>query len=211
MKKGRIPLETVHDILISSVVPRVDRSLCKDLKALFSLTPRFVSASSPSKIKIHYKSPSEVGADRLVNARAAWALHKGPSIVIDFGTATTFDCISGKGEYLGGVIAPGPVISAEALYQKTAKLPFVLLEKPVQILGRNTLESIQAGLYYGYRGLVQEITLQLKRQLGGNPKVFATGGQAHWILKGVKIVDAFVPHLTHLGIYFYWQDGQKEI
>lgn len=189
------------------MVPPIDLFLKSFLAGFFKKRKvHFVSARSTSKIKVRYKTPSEVGADRIVNARAAIALHDGPSIVIDFGTATTFDCVSRKAEYLGGVIAPGPVISAEALYQKTAKLPFVLLEKPVKILGRNTLESIQSGLYHGYRGLVLEITRLLKKKLGAGTKVMATGGQAHWILKGLPVVDRHVPHLTLMGLYYMWRD-----
>lgn len=199
----------VRGIMVSSVVPAVDAALRARLHAHFRLPVHFVTAKLKSKIKIHYKNPREVGADRLVNARAAIELAKGASIVIDFGTATTFDCVNARAEYLGGVIAPGPVISAEALYNKTAKLPLVLLDKPAQILGRNTMESIRSGLYHGYRGLVKEIVLQLKKRLGSNTKVFATGGQAHWILKGVSGVDRVVPHLTLLGLYFYWKDFEN--
>jgi type III pantothenate kinase len=129
--------------------------------------------------------------------------------VIDFGTATTFDCISAKREYLGGVIAPGPVISAEALYERTAKLPLVTLSKPAKILGQNTLESIRSGLYHGYRGLVLEIVSQLKKKLGPKTKVFSTGGQAHWILKGLPIAAPFHPYLTLDGLYFLWRDIHK--
>lgn len=196
----------IEDVIVSSVVPKVDGTLWKDIKNTFGLTPHFVSAKTPSKVKVHYKNPREVGADRLVNARAAVALWTGPSIVIDFGTATTFDCISNRQEYLGGVIAPGPVISAEALYQRTAKLPLVLLDKPAKILGQNTLESIQSGLYHGYRGLVKEIVAELKKKLGPKTKVFSTGGQAHWILKGMPLVTAFYPHLTLVGLYHLWAD-----
>lgn len=199
----------LRGIIISSVVPAVDAPLRSQLQARFRVPVHFVTAKSKSKIKIHYKKPSEVGADRLVNARAAIEYARGASIVIDFGTATTFDCITARAEYLGGVIAPGPMISAEALYNKTAKLPLVLLEKPAKILGRNTMESIQSGLYHGYRGLVKEIVIQLKKQLGSHTTVFATGGQAKWILKGVAGVDRVVPHLTLIGLYYYWKDFEN--
>lgn len=204
-----IKFKNMEHILISSVVPSVNRFLIRDCKKLFHKKPQFVSADSSSCIKVLYKKPKEVGADRLVNARAVVSIHSGPSIVIDFGTATTFDCISKKKEYLGGVIAPGPAISAEALHKKTAQLPLVELYQPVKILGQNTLESIRAGLYFGYRGLVVEIVRQLKKKLGPRTKVFSTGGQAHWILKGLPHVDKNYPHLTLWGLYFWWRDTQK--
>ena len=122
--------------------------------------------------------------------------------MVDFGTATTFDCVTVRGEYLGGVIAPGPVISAEALFQRTAKLPRVLLKKPVKILGRNTVQSIESGLYHGYRGLVREIVTQLKKSLNTSPLVVATGGQAKWMLKGMDAIDTFDPHRTLKGLFY---------
>ena len=203
----RIP--PVSGAVVSSVVPRVDRALERAIKKKFHISAIFVSSRTRSRVSVKYRTPSEVGADRIVNARAAMALWpKRPSIVIDFGTATTFDCVTAGGAYLGGVIAPGPVISAEALYNKTAKLPMVLLKKPVLILGRNTLESIQAGLYHGYRGLVKEIVARLRKRMGPRTKVMATGGQAHWILKDVTGVDQHVPHLTLLGLFHMWNDSR---
>ena len=200
----------VRAAIVSSVVPAADRVLRREITESLRVPVHFVSANTRSRVRVRYRVPSEVGADRLVNARAALAHGPGPWIVIDFGTATTFDCVSRKNEYLGGVIAPGPVISAEALYQRTAKLPLVVLERPARILGRNTLESIQAGLYHGYRGLVKEIVLRLRRHLGGRAGVLATGGQAKWILKGLSVVDRHVPHLTHQGLFLMWQDLKNE-
>lgn len=209
LKKARVPLSAIQGGIISSVVPAVDDALNRQIRKLFHVHFPFVSNKIRSRVKILYKAPSEVGADRIVNARAAIALWKGPAIVIDFGTATTFDCVTAKGSYLGGVIAPGPVISAEALYQRTAKLPLVLLKEPASILGRNTLESIEAGLYHGYRGLVKEIVTKLKEKMGSKTKVMATGGQAHWILKGITLVDRHVPHLTLLGLFHMWHDSHE--
>lgn len=209
-KIGADRLKTISGAIVSSVVPPVDRHLARDLRALIGSQPVFVSHKTRSPISIRYRRPGEVGADRLVNARAAWQLHQGASIVIDFGTATTFDCVSRRGEYLGGVIAPGPAISAEALYRRTAKLPLVFLEEPADILGDNTLDSIRAGLYHGYRGLVIEIVRRLKTRLGGRVKVFATGGQASWILRGVPGIDRYVPNLTLAGLYHLWSDVHPE-
>jgi type III pantothenate kinase len=208
---GGARLRGVEGAMVSSVVPRVDGNLARDLQALTGAPAVFVNHRTPSPVRIRYRKPSEVGADRLVNARAAWQLHAGASIVIDFGTATTFDCVSRRGEYMGGVIAPGPAIAAEALFRRTAKLPMVYLEEPADILGKNTLESIRAGLYHGYRGLVKEVVARLKSRLegrgrGGRVRVFTTGGQAAWILRGVPGVDRHVPHLTLSGLYHLWTD-----
>lgn len=196
--------------IVSSVVPPVDRVLESELRDSLRVPVHFVSADTRSRIKVRYRVPSEVGADRLVNARGSLLFGAGPKIIIDFGTATTFDCVNRRNEYLGGVIAPGPIISAEALYQRTAKLPLVVLQRPARIMGRNTLESIQAGLYHGYRGLVREIVDQLRRHLGGRCLVLATGGQAKWILKGLSVVDHHAPYLTHQGLYLLWQDLKNE-
>jgi len=205
---GAARLKLVTGAIVSSVVPPIDRNLTRDVVSLIGAEPVFVTYKTPSPVRVRYRRPAEVGADRVVNARAAWQLHRGASIVIDFGTATTFDCVSRRGEYLGGVIAPGPAISAEALYRRTAKLPMVFLSEPADILGKNTLESIRAGLYHGYRGLVIEIVRRLKKRLGGRAQVFATGGQAAWILRGVPGIDRHVTHLTLAGLYHLWTDDQ---
>lgn len=191
---------------ISSVVPDVDTSLKRALNALNIPKIIFISSGVVSRVQNLYRKPSEVGADRLVNARAAMEYHDGASIIVDFGTATTFDCVAKGGKYLGGVIAPGPVISAEALYARTAKLPHVVLKKPAKILGRNTKESIESGLYHGYRGLVHEIVLRLKEKMGGRAYVIATGGQARWILKGLPFINIYEPDLTLIGLVHYWKD-----
>jgi type III pantothenate kinase len=210
-KKLRSLLSNKPAVLISSVVPGVNSALQQVITAQLKTIPHFVSATTPSLIRVKYSRPKEVGADRIVNARAAFEFFHGPSIVVDFGTATTFDCVSERGEYLGGVIAPGPVISAEALYERTAKLPKVVLKKPALILGRDTISSIESGLYHGYRGLVKEIVLQLKKKLGKNTRVFATGGQAQWILRGLPVVDHFDEFLTLKGLFYLWQDQAKHL
>lgn len=204
-RSGRIPPHETA-IIVSSVVPSVDSGLKKAIKRVFRATPHFVSSRDPSLIRVKTLNPGEVGADRLANARGAAALTGRPCIIVDFGTATTFDCVTRRREYLGGVITPGPAIAAEALYQRTAKLPRVYLDKPVRILGRNTQESIRAGLYHGYRGLVREIVLQLKKRMGSGTTVLATGGQAGWVLRGIDSITRIVPHLTHLGLAHFWLD-----
>ncbi len=195
--------------IVSSVVPAADPKVRRLLHSFLGQAPMFVNGRSVSTVPVLYRHPEEVGADRIVNARAAVAFKALPAVIVDFGTATTFDCVSWDGAYLGGVIAPGPAISAQALYEKTAKLPFVRLEKPAGLLGRSTLESIQAGLYHGYRGLVKEIVGRLKKILGARTKVLSTGGQAEWILSGLDIIDRHVPHLTLMGLAHLWWDAHS--
>lgn len=197
----------LRDVVVSSVVPAADDVLRRKIAAAFRVRPLFVTSKTKSRVRIRYGVPREVGADRIVNARGAIALWpRRPAIIVDFGTATTFDCVTARGDYLGGVIAPGPAISAEALYRRTAKLPFVRLETPSRVLGRNTRECMQSGLYHGYRGLVREIVGKLRKKMGSRVVVVATGGQARWVLKGVSVVRHFVPDLTLIGLLGVWQD-----
>jgi type III pantothenate kinase len=154
---------------------------------------------------ILYEAPREVGADRIVNAVAAFDAYGGPCIVVDFGTATTFDAISARGEYLGGAICPGIGISAEALFQRAAKLPRVEITRPKSVIGRNTVGSMQAGLYYGYLGLVEGIVTRMRQELAGKPIVVATGGQASLLLSGVAIVDHVDPFLTLTGLRILYE------
>ena len=155
-------------------------------------------------IDIHYENPEEVGADRIANAVAAYAFYGGPVIVLDFGTATTFDCVSRKGEYLGGVIAPGPGISADSLSKYTSKLPRVEIAKPEKAIGKSTIGGIRSGLYYGYIGLIKEILKRVKSEMNGKPVVIATGGLAGLIAPELKEVKTVVPELTLEGIRIIW-------
>jgi type III pantothenate kinase len=158
-----------------------------------------------SKIDILYENPQEVGADRIANAVAAYASFGGPVIVLDFGTATTFDCVSRKGEYIGGVIAPGPGISADSLAKYTSKLPRVEIAKPQKAIGKTTIGGIQSGLYYGYIGLIKEILKRVKSEMNGSPEVIATGGLAGLIAPELKEVKAVIPELTLEGIRIIWE------
>lgn len=203
--KNYLP-KNMSGVIVSSVVPKENVKLRKNIQSKFDGAIHFVNYQSPTQLKIRSKKPSEVGADRLVNARAAMEMFKEASIVIDFGTATTFDCVSRNGAYLGGVISPGPLISAEALFERCAQLPFVNFDRPAKILGQTTQECIQSGLYHGYRGMVLEIVKQLKKKLGPKTKIFTTGGQAQWILKGTPLKTHFDPHLTLKGLRLFWLD-----
>ena len=157
---------------------------------------------------ILYESPREVGADRIVNAVAAFEAYGGPCIVVDFGTATTFDAVSAKGEYLGGVICPGIGISAEALFQHAAKLPRVDIVKPKAVIGRNTVGSMQAGLFYGYLGLVEGLVTRMRAELGAEAKAIATGGLAPLLLTDSTVVDHVDPLLTLTGLRILFERNQ---
>ena len=151
----------IHGIVVSSVVPPLDPVLRQVCERYFSLRPLFIEPGVKTGMPVHYDNPAEVGADRIVNAVAAFEKYSGPCIVVDFGTATTFDCVSAKGEYLGGVICPGIGISADALFERTARLPRVEIRKPARVIGSNTVGSLQSGLYYGYVGLIDGILERL--------------------------------------------------
>jgi type III pantothenate kinase len=154
---------------------------------------------------VHYDNPAEVGADRIVNSVAAFEKHGGPCVVVDFGTATTFDCVSRRGEYLGGVISPGIGISADALFERTARLPRVDIKKPARVIGSTTVGSLQSGLYYGYLGLVDGILELLLSELGQETTVVATGGLASLIGAGSKYIKHVDDLLTLEGLRIIWQ------
>src|SRR6201994_2239962 len=185
----------IHGIVVSSVVPPLDPVLRQVCERYFNLRPLFIEPGVKTGLPVHYDNPAEVGADRIVNAVAALEKYGGPCIIVDFGTATTFDCVSAKGEYLGGVICPGIGISADALFQRTARLPRVEIRKPARVIGTNTVGSLQSGLYYGYLGLVDGILERLVDELGAETRVVATGGLGALIGTGskyIKTVDEFL-------------------
>jgi type III pantothenate kinase len=175
---GGIDLDPLSGIVVSSVVPPLDTTLHAVCEKYFNTKPLFIEPGVKTGMPVLYDNPSEVGADRIVNSVAAFEKYGGPCVAVDFGTATTFDCISAKGEYIGGVICPGIGISAEALFTRTARLPRVDIKKPSRVIGTNTVASMQSGLFYGYLGLVDGILQRLLEEVGANAKVVATGGLA---------------------------------
>ena len=171
LKKAHIAPRSIKAVAVASVVPPVNKVLKEVNRTLFDVTAVFIEGYTQRSMRIRYKKPKEVGADRIANAVAARELYGVPSMVIDFGTATTFDCINARGEYLGGVIVPGPKLAAAALFEKTARLPRVEIIKPRTVIGISTTSSIQSGLYYGYRGLIKEILQQLAEDMGAKSSV----------------------------------------
>lgn len=168
--------KVIKSVILSSVVPPLTPVFQELARSLFEVKALVVGPGLKTGMPILYENPLEVGADRVVAAVAAFSKYGGPSIVVDFGTATTFDAVSSKGEYIGGAIAPGIQIAAEALYLKTAKLPRIEIKKPRKAIGRTTVSSMQSGLYFGYIGLISRIIQEMKKEMGGKVKVISTGG-----------------------------------
>jgi type III pantothenate kinase len=190
----------VHSAILASVVPALTEPMIDLVKRGFAREPLVVGPGLRTGMSILYENPREVGADRIVNAVAAFERAKGGVIVVDFGTATTFDCVTPKGEYLGGVIAPGVQISADALFSRAAKLPRVEIAKPPRVVGRNTLHSMQSGIVFGYVGLVDGIVDRLKDELGYPCAVLATGGLARLIAPLSRTVQEVDDVLTLTGL-----------
>ncbi len=190
----------VTAVAISSVVPPLALTLDQMVQRYFKVKPMFVGPGVKTGMPILYENPREVGADRVVNAVAAYERWRQGLIVVDFGTATTFDAVSQKGEYLGGAICPGIAISMDALARSASKLPRVEFAKPPSVIGRNTVASIQAGLVYGYVGLVDGICARMSDELGFTPKIVATGGLAPLIAGVSKTIQEVDEHLTLDGL-----------
>jgi len=203
-----LDFRAVTAVILSTVVPPVQAPLEEMSRQFFGVEPMMVGPGIKTGMPILYESPRDVGADRIVNAVAAFEAYGGPCIVVDFGTATTFDAISAKGEYLGGAICPGIGISAEALFQRAAKLPRVDIVKPKAVIGKNTVGSMQAGLYFGYLSLVEGIVARMREEMGGRPKVIATGGLAQLVLGDSTVVDHLDPLLTLNGLRILYERNQ---
>jgi type III pantothenate kinase len=195
-------------ICIASVVPALDNAFKQACIGYLKHTPLFVGPQTRLGIKNLYKNPQEVGADRLVNAVAVQELMGGPAIVVDFGTATTFDCVSARGEYLGGVISPGLESAHDVLTSKAARLPKISFDIPDKALGRTTKESLQSGLFFGYIALVEGLLQRLMKEMRGRPKIIATGGLSPVIGPRLKPAARIMPSLTLEGLRIIWKLNQ---
>ena len=190
--------------IIASVVPPLTNKWIQVCEMYLNIKPMIVDSSLTTGIHIAYDEPNSVGADRIVDAATAFHLYGGPLCIVDFGTATTFDALSEDGTYLGGAIAPGVMIAAEALFQRTAKLPRVDLAHPPSVIGRNTTHSMQSGILFGYVGLVEGMVARFKTELGPTMKVVATGGLAEVISKETPCIDIIAPWLTLDGLEYLY-------
>jgi type III pantothenate kinase len=195
----------IHGIIVSSVVPPLDSTLRAVCERYFKVKPLFVEPGIKTGMPVLIENPAEVGADRIVNSVAAFEKYGGPCIAVDFGTATNFDAVSKKGEYMGGALAPGIGISADALFQRTARLPRVEIREPSRVIGNSTVRALQSGMYFGYLGLVDGILERMTKELGGEAKVVATGGLASLMSHGSKYISVVDEDLTLDGLRIIWE------
>jgi len=197
---AHLDFKAIDAIAIASVVPPLNYTLKRMAEVYFQITPLFVDHATDTGLHILYEPAADVGADRIVDAVAAITKYGAPCVVVDFGTATTFNAINAKGEYMGGAITPGIMISSEALFARTAKLPRVDIKRPHKVIGSSTVEAMQSGLYYGYAGLVDGVLEKMIEEIGSKPRVIATGGLAQLIATGSKFIELVDDTLTLEGL-----------
>lgn len=200
--------ENIKDVIIASVVPNIMYSFNNGIMKYFGKEPIIIGPGIKTGISINTDNPKEVGADRIVDAAGAYYVYGGPVLVIDFGTATTYDYVSKKGAFEVAITSPGIKICANALWQKAAKLPEIEIKKPDSILAKNTITSMQAGLVYGYIGQVEYIIKKVKEELKEDMKVIATGGLARIIYKETQYIDVYDPNLTFKGLQIIYEKNK---
>jgi type III pantothenate kinase len=201
---GRSPAD-IDAVSMASVVPPLTGRWMEACRAYLQREAFVVDAGVRTGVKIHYDDPRAVGADRVADAAAAYRLYGGPACIVDFGTATTFDALSAEGEYLGGAIAPGIGIAAQALYQRTAKLPRIDLARPPSVIGRNTVHAMQSGLLFGYVGLVEGMVARFRTELGESMRVIGTGGLVEQIARETGVIEILAPWLTLDGLRLIYE------
>ncbi len=208
LQHGGCSVAQLDGVCMASVVPVLTSRLQQACKLYFNREPLIVDESVKTGIQLLVDDPKTVGADRIVDAVAVYSMYPGPACVVDFGTATTFDAITAAGEYLGGAIAPGIGISAEALSSRTAKLPRVDLQMPPSVIGRNTIHAMQSGLLLGYIAMVEGMVKRFREALGPEMKVIATGGLAETVSSHTDVIDILAPWLTLDGLRILWEMNQ---
>ncbi len=206
LRLQEVSFDHISAVAVCSVVPALDDQILQFCRRYLKCEPVFARPDAQTVMPVHYTPPSDLGADRLVNAIAAYELVRGPAIVIDFGTATTFDAVSSAGEYLGGLILPGIGISAEALFSKGARLPRIEIRKPGRVIGDSTVACMQSGIFYGYVSLVEGIIARLKKEMG-TATVLATGGLAGILAGEAEGIDRVEEHLTLEGLRIFHERG----
>jgi len=202
------PIASLTDAILSSVVPPLLPIWERVCAKLLDKPPLVVGPGIKTGMPVRYENPREVGADRIVNAVAAYELLGGPVIAVDFGTATTFDCVSAKGEYLGGAIFPGILVAMEALFARASMLHRIEIARPRSVIGRTTTQSLQSGLLFGYAGMVDAMVERIRAELGGDARVIATGGLAHRVAAETKTIERVEPYLTLEGLRMLFEKNR---
>lgn len=210
LERSGVSPQDVGGAILGSVVPQLNRVFAAACRRYFHTDPVCVGPGVRTGMPILTDQPGEVGADRILNAVAAWHRHRCALVVVDFGTATTFDAIHARGEYLGGAISPGVEVSMDALFSRAAKLPRVELKRPPRVVGKNTVGALQAGLFYGYVGLVDELVNRMKEELSPSARVVATGGLAHLFADVSRTIDEIDENLTLDGLRILYDLNQHE-
>lgn len=211
LNASSISTDDIEDIIISSVVPKINYSFTNSIKKFLHKNPIFIGPGVKTGIDIRIDNPSTLGADRLVDAAGAYYTYGGPCLVIDFGTATTYDVVSHKGEFLGGATAPGIGICATALSSQAAKLPEIEIQKPERVIAKNTIKSMQAGVFFGYIGQTEYLIKQIKKEYQHNMKVISTGGLGRMIAQETDLIDIYDADLTFKGLKIIYDKTKKNL
>lgn len=209
LHEAQLRAADIHDIIISSVVPKINYSFTSCIKKYLHKNPIIIGPGVKTGIDIRIDNPSTLGADRLVDAAGAFYTYGGPCLVIDFGTATTYDVVTQNGEFIGGATAPGIGICANALSSQAAKLPEIEIQKPEKIIAKNTIKSMQAGVVFGYIGQTEYIIQQIKKEYGENLKVISTGGLGRMIASETDLIDIYDADLTFKGLKIIYDKTKK--